>query len=60
MILESHLLSLALYAFFVSLVLALIRRSETKERLRYGLTLFLVMVAGAVAFGWFMYLFMKK
>jgi hypothetical protein len=60
MILESHLLSMIIYAFFVSIVMALIRRAEKKERIRYGLTLFLVMVAGAVAFGWFMYLFIKK
>jgi hypothetical protein len=60
MILESHLLSMIIYAFFVSIVMALIRRTEKEERIRYGLTLFLVMVAGAVAFGWFMYLFIKK
>jgi hypothetical protein len=60
MILESHLLSMIIYAFFVALVMALIRRTKTKERLRYGLTLFLVMVAGALAFGWFMFLFIKK
>jgi len=60
MIFESHLLSMVVYAFFVALVLALIRRSTTKERVRYGLTLFGLMVAGALAFGWFMYLFIKK
>ena len=60
MILESHLLSMIIYASFVALVMALIRRTKTKERLRYGLTLFLVMVAGALAFGWFMFLFIKK
>lgn len=59
MILESHLLSLIVYAFFVALVLALIRRSDLKARLRYGLILFGVMVAGALAFGWFMFLFIK-
>jgi hypothetical protein len=60
MILESHLLSMIIYAFLVSVVMALIRRTEKKERVRYGVTLFLVMVAGAVAFGWFMYLFIKR
>jgi predicted branched-subunit amino acid permease len=60
MIFESHLLSMVVYAFFVSLVLALIRRTEKKARVRYGLTLFAVMVAGALAFGWFMFLFIKR
>jgi hypothetical protein len=57
MILESHLFSMVLYAFFVSLVMSLLRREGRKARLRYGVTLFLIMVAGALAFGWFMYLF---
>jgi len=57
MILQSHLLSMILYAFFVSLVMALLRREGKKARIRYGVTLFLIMVAGALAFGWFMYLF---
>lgn len=57
MILESHLLSMTLYAFFVALVMSLLRREGRKARVRYGLTLFLIMVAGALAFGWFMYLF---
>jgi hypothetical protein len=57
MILQSHLLSMILYAFFVSVVMALLRREEKKARIRYGVTLFLIMVAGALAFGWFMYLF---
>jgi hypothetical protein len=60
MILESHLLSMVIYSFFVSLVMALIRRTEKKDRVRYGVVLFLMMVAGALAFGWFMFLFIKK
>lgn len=59
MILESHLLSMVIYAFFVSLVMTLIRRSKPKDQIRYGVVLFLVMVAGAIAFGWFMFLFVK-
>ena len=57
MILQSHLLSMILYAFFVSVVMTLLRREGKKARIRYGVTLFLIMVAGALAFGWFMYLF---
>jgi hypothetical protein len=59
MIFESHLLSMVVYSFFVSLVMALLRRSERKEQIRYGALLFFVMVAGAIAFGWFMFLFVK-
>jgi len=57
MIFESHLLSMIVYAFFTAVVLALIRRHEPKARLRYGLAVFLIMVAGGLLFGWFMYLF---
>jgi len=59
MIFHSHLLSMVLYALLVSIVLALIRRDTKKTQLRYGLTLFLIMVVGAIAFGWFMYLFAR-
>jgi len=57
MILQSHLLSMVIYAAFVCIVLALIRRSERKAQIRYFISLFLIMVAGALLFGWFMYLF---
>jgi len=60
MIFESHLLSMIVYAFFVALVLALIRREDIKARLRYGLVLFGVMTVGALVFGWFMFLFIKR
>jgi uncharacterized membrane protein len=59
MILQSHLLSMIIYAFFVSVVLALLRRDDRKSRIQYGLSLFLIMVVGALAFGWFMYLFAR-
>ena len=58
MILQSHLFSMIVYAFFVSIVLTLIRRNEKRSQIRYGLSLFLIMVVGALVFGWFMYLFM--
>jgi len=59
MILQSHLFSMIAYAFFVAVVLALLRRNERQARIRYGVVLFLIMVAGAIAFGWFMFLFVK-
>jgi uncharacterized membrane protein len=57
MILKSHLLSMILYAAFVCIVLALIRRSERSSQIKYALSLFFLMVVGALLFGWFMYLF---
>ena len=57
MILKSHILSMILYALFVCIVLALIRRDERKAQIKYGLSLFIIMVIGALIFGWFMYLF---
>jgi len=59
MILESHLISMILYSFFVCVVLALIRREKRKAQIKYGLSLFLIMTAGAILFGWFMALFIK-
>jgi apolipoprotein N-acyltransferase len=57
MILKSHLLSMIIYAFFVCIVLAIIRRHERKAQIRYFISLFLIMIGGALLFGWFMYLF---
>jgi uncharacterized membrane protein len=57
MILKSHILSMVLYAFFVCVVLALIRRDERKTQIKYALSLFAIMVIGATIFGWFMFLF---
>jgi uncharacterized membrane protein len=57
MILKSHLLSMIVYSVFVCLVLSLIRRPDRKTRIRYFVSLFLIMVAGALLFGWFMYIF---
>ncbi|MGB9893009.1 MAG: hypothetical protein ACPLRA_01245 [Candidatus Saccharicenans sp.] len=59
MILESHLFTMIIYAFLVSVVLCLIRRTDFKSRLKYFLSLFLIMILASIAFGWFMYLFAK-
>jgi len=59
MIFRSHLVSMIIYAALVSVVLAVIRKEDAKNRFRYGLTLFLIMVVGAIVFGWFMYLFAR-
>jgi hypothetical protein len=57
MIFKSHLFSMILYAFFVTVVLALLRRNDKRSRIKYGLFLFLIMLGGALVFGWLMYLF---
>ncbi|MEA2005613.1 MAG: hypothetical protein U9O50_05065 [Acidobacteriota bacterium] len=57
--LKSHLFSMVLYAVLVCIVLALIRRNEPKAQLKYGISLFIIMVVGGIVFGWFMYLFMS-
>jgi hypothetical protein len=57
MIFKSHIISMIIYSGFVCIVLALIRRQERKEQIKYGLFLFLIMVVGALLFGWLMYLF---
>lgn len=59
MILESHFLSMIVYSLFVSIVLALLRREDRKSQVRYGLSLFFLMILGALAFGWFMFLFAR-
>jgi len=59
MILESHLFTMIIYALLVSVVLSLIRRSDLKSQVKYGLILFLILVLASVAFGWFMYLFAR-
>lgn len=57
MIFKSHIISMILYSAFVCIVLALIRRQDRKEQIKYSIFLFLIMVVGALLFGWFMYLF---
>jgi uncharacterized membrane protein len=57
MIWKSHLLSMIVYGLFVCTVLALLRRDDRKSQVRYGLSLFAIMVVGGLLFGWFMYLF---
>jgi hypothetical protein len=48
---------MVLYTIFVCVVLALIRRDERKAQIKYALSLFIIMVLGAIIFGWFMFLF---
>lgn len=54
---HSHLLLLVLFAFFVSLVFALIAKDEPAEQLRFGGMLFGGFVVSAVVLGWLMFPF---
>lgn len=54
---QSHLLLLVLFAFFVSLVFALLSHDEPKAQLRFGALLFAGFVVAAIVLGWLMYPF---
>jgi hypothetical protein len=54
---RSHLLLLTLFAFFVSLVFAVIAKDEASEQLRFGGMMFAGFLASALALGWLMYPF---
>jgi hypothetical protein len=53
----SHLLLLSVFAFFVSLVFAVIAKDDAREQWRFGGRLFAAFVAAAAALGWLMYPF---
>ena len=50
-----HFLVMALFAFFVSLVFAVLMRDEPRAQLRLGAMMFLGFLASAVVLGWLMY-----
>jgi len=54
---QSHFLLLVLFAFFVSLVFAVIAKDDTPSQLRFGALMFVGFVVSAVALGWLMYPF---
>jgi heme/copper-type cytochrome/quinol oxidase subunit 4 len=51
----SHLLLLALFAFFVSLVFSVLLRDEPRAQLRTGAMMFGGFIAAAFVLGWLMY-----
>jgi undecaprenyl pyrophosphate phosphatase UppP len=53
----SHLLLLVVFAFFVSLVFAVLLRDDAKSQLRFGGLVFGGFVVSAVVLGWVMYPF---
>ena len=54
---QSHLLLLATFAFFVSLVFAVLTRDTPREQLRFGGMLFTGFIVAALVLGWLMYPF---
>jgi hypothetical protein len=54
---QSHLLLMAIFAFFVSLVFAVIAKDDAREQLRFGSLMFGGFLASAIVLGWLMYPF---
>ena len=54
---RSHLLLMTLFAFFVSLVFAVIAKDEPREQMRLGVLMFSGFLGSALALGWLMYPF---
>jgi hypothetical protein len=51
---RSHFALLALFAFFVSLVFAVIAKDEARDQLRFGGLMFAGFLASAMVLGWLM------
>ena len=54
---QSHMVLLVLFAFFVSLVFAVIAKDETRDQLRFGGVMFGGFLASAIVLGWLMFPF---
>jgi len=54
---KSHLLLMVLFAFFVSLVFAVIAKDDVRDQVRLGGVLFGGFMVAAVVLGWLMYPF---
>jgi hypothetical protein len=54
---SSHILLLCLFAFFVSLIFAVLSKDDVKEQVRFGGTMFAGFIIAALVLGWLMYPF---
>ncbi len=54
---QSHFVLLTLFAFFVSLVFAVIAKDDIREQARFGGLMFVGFMVVAVVVGWLMYPF---
>jgi hypothetical protein len=52
---QDHFFLLALFAFFVSLVFALLTKDSPREQVRFGGMLFAGFILSAFVLGWLMY-----
>jgi prepilin signal peptidase PulO-like enzyme (type II secretory pathway) len=53
----SHFLLLVLFAFFVSLIFAVLSKDDVGEQMRFGGMMFAGFVVAAIVLGWLMYPF---
>ena len=51
---QSHFLTLIVFAALVSLAFSMLMREEPRARVRFGLTSFAAFVASAIVAGWLM------
>ena len=54
---QSHFVLLTLFAFFVSLVFAVITKEDVRDQARHGGLMFAGFLVSALVFGWLMYPF---
>jgi hypothetical protein len=54
---QSHFVLLVVFAFFVSLVFALLSEDDARAQLRFGGALFGGFLVAAIVLGWLMYPF---
>jgi hypothetical protein len=54
---DSHFLLLVIFAFFVSLVFAMLTKNDPREQMRFGGLLFAGFLGAALVLGWLMYPF---
>ena len=54
---RSHLVLLTVFAFFVSLVFAVLNKDDLRDQLRFGGLLFVGFVTTALVLGWLMFPF---
>jgi heme/copper-type cytochrome/quinol oxidase subunit 4 len=52
---QSHFLLLAIFAFFVSLVFAVLTKDDAREQIQLGAMLFGGFIVAAFILGWLMY-----
>ena len=52
---QSHLVLLIVFSFFVSLIFAFLAKDDPREQVRFGGLLFAGFLAAGIVLGWLMY-----